>query len=227
MEAFTEGATLAVVFLAVEVMSAPAGTPFHWASNPIVGRLPAAANWLNGLPATGVFATLLALAVLLQALQSLTRFVSLVSVGYFAARCKALVTARIHSQVLSFSFPCASGYKVGISPWLLLVGALVGANGANLGWLPLEPPGAPAGTNPEAAATLQPPAPPAPERPAAPHHQLPDARHHPHPRPRQPMAGARADPDRKAVLERPVELPGAVRGPGLAPPPGSEHPAAQ
>ena len=35
------------------------------------------------------------------------------SVGYFAARCKALVTARIHSQVLSFSFPCASGYKVG------------------------------------------------------------------------------------------------------------------
>ena len=113
LEAFTEGATLAVVFLAVEVLSAPAGTPFNWASNPIVSRLPAAASWLNGLPAIGVFATLLALAVLLQALQSLTRFLSLVSVGYFAARCKALVTARIHSQVLSFSFPCASGYKVG------------------------------------------------------------------------------------------------------------------
>ncbi|MCP9787666.1 ABC transporter ATP-binding protein [Cyanobium sp. Maggiore-St4-Cus] len=113
VEAFTEGATLAVVFLAVEVLSAPAGTPFNWASNPIVSRLPAAANWLNALPATGVFASLLALAVLLQALQSLTRFLSQVSVGYFAARCKALVTARIHSQVLSFSFPCASGYKVG------------------------------------------------------------------------------------------------------------------
>lgn len=113
VEAFTEGATLAVVFLAVEVLSAPAGTPFNWASNPILSRLPAAANWLNGLPATGVFASLLALAVLLQALQSLTRFLSLVSVGYFAARCRALVTARIHSQVLSFSFPCASGFKVG------------------------------------------------------------------------------------------------------------------
>ena len=48
VEAFTEGATLAVVFLAVEVLSAPA-----------------AANWLNGLPATGVFASLLALAVVL------------------------------------------------------------------------------------------------------------------------------------------------------------------
>ena len=113
VEAFTEGATLAVVFLAVEVLSAPADTPFNWTSNPIMSRLPAAANWLNGLLATGVFATLLALAVLLQALQSLTRFLSQVSVGYFAARCKALVTARIHSQVLSFSFPCASGYKVG------------------------------------------------------------------------------------------------------------------
>lgn len=113
VEAFTEGATLAVVFLAVEVLSAPAGSPFNWASNPILSRLPAAANWLNGLPTTGVFASLLALAVLLQALQSLTRFLNLVSVGYFAARCKALVTARIHSQVLSFSFPCASGYKVG------------------------------------------------------------------------------------------------------------------
>ncbi|MCP9791130.1 ABC transporter ATP-binding protein [Vulcanococcus limneticus Candia 3F8] len=113
VEAFTEGATLAVVFLAVQVLSAPAGTPFNWASNPILSRLPAAANWLNGLPATGVFASLLALAVLLQALQSLTRFLILVSVGCFAARCRALVTALIHSQVLSFSFPCASGYKVG------------------------------------------------------------------------------------------------------------------
>ncbi len=113
VEAFTEGATLAVVFLAVEVLSAPAVTPFNWASNPILSRLPAAANWLNGLPTTGVFPSLLALAVVLQALQSITRFLSQVSVGYFAARCKALVTARIHSQVLSFSFPCASGYKVG------------------------------------------------------------------------------------------------------------------
>lgn len=61
VEAFTEVATLAVVFLAVEVLSAPADTPFNWASNPFLSRLPAAANWLNGLPATGVFATLLAL----------------------------------------------------------------------------------------------------------------------------------------------------------------------
>jgi ATP-binding cassette subfamily B protein/subfamily B ATP-binding cassette protein MsbA len=112
LEASTEGATLAVVFLAVEVLSAPAAG-FDWASNPLVGWWPPAAAWLNALPATAVFLSLLSLAVLMQALQSLSKYVYQVSVGYFAARCKALVTARIHQQVLSFSFPCASGYKVG------------------------------------------------------------------------------------------------------------------
>ena len=112
VEAGTEGSTLAVVFLAVEVLSAPA-VGFNWATNPLANWWPAAASWLNGLPATAVFLSLLVLAVLLQALQSLSRFLNLVSVGNFNARCRALVTARIHSQVLSFSFPCASGYKVG------------------------------------------------------------------------------------------------------------------
>lgn len=113
VEALSEGATLAVVFLAVEVLSAPDSSRFNWSSHPLLGLWPAAASWLNSLPATALFISLLTLAVLLQALQSLTRYLNLVSVGYFAARCRTLVTARIHSQVLSFSFPCASGYKVG------------------------------------------------------------------------------------------------------------------
>lgn len=113
LEAFSEGATLAVVFLAVQVLSAPSTAPFNWQSNPLLNWSPAIALWLNNLPPTLLFAGLLGLAVLLQALQSLTRFLGLVSVGYFAARCRALVTARIHSQVLSLSFACASGYKVG------------------------------------------------------------------------------------------------------------------
>jgi len=113
VEAFSEGATLAVIFLAVEVLSAPANEAFNWAGNPIVSRWPEAAAWLSGLPATGVFVSLLALALLLQALQSLTQFLNKVSVGYFAARCRALVTVRIHSQVLGLTYPCASGYKVG------------------------------------------------------------------------------------------------------------------
>jgi len=113
VQAFSEGATLAVVFLAVEALSAPVNQSFDWSTNPILSRLPGAVALLSSLPASGAFVLLLAVAVLLQALQSLASFVNNVSVGFFAARCTALVKARIHSQVLSFSFPCASGYKVG------------------------------------------------------------------------------------------------------------------
>ena len=50
----------------------------------------------------------MAAAVLAQGLQSLMRYGNKVCVGYFAARCRASITALIHRQVLSFSFPCAS-----------------------------------------------------------------------------------------------------------------------
>lgn len=113
VEALSEGVTLAVIFLAVEALSTPAGQAFNWAGNPIFGRLPVAAALLSGLPPVAVIASLLATAVLMQALQSFARYINLVSVGFFAARCRALVTARIHHQVLSLSFACASSYKVG------------------------------------------------------------------------------------------------------------------
>ena len=113
LEAFSEGATLGVVFLAVEVLSAPANTPFDWSNMPLVGKVPEAVGLLSQLPATSLFISLLVLAVLLQIIQSLTQYINLTSIGYFSARCRTLVTARIHAQVLSFSFPCASSYKIG------------------------------------------------------------------------------------------------------------------
>ena len=113
VEAFSEAATLGLVFLAVQVLSAPPGMSFNWATNPLVGRWPALAAWLNGVPAMTQFLCILGLALLVQALQSFTKYLNLLSVGYFAARCRAVVTAQIHTQVLSMSFPCASGYKVG------------------------------------------------------------------------------------------------------------------
>ena len=112
IQAFTEGLTLAVVFLSVEVLSTPVAG-FNWDANPLVGWWPAAVDWLTGLPTTAVFLSLLVLAVLIQALQSVRSFLNKVSVGYFSARLTALMTTRIHSQVLSFSFPCAGSYRVG------------------------------------------------------------------------------------------------------------------
>lgn len=113
LEAVSEGATLAVVFMAVEVLSAPAGEPVGGVVSPLLAGLPMMPSWLNGMPPTALFMCLLALAVLLQIIQSLTRFLQQLSVAYFSARCRALVMAKIHSQVLGFSFPCASRYKVG------------------------------------------------------------------------------------------------------------------
>ena len=113
VEALSEGATLAVVFMAVEVLSSAEGSRFNWSTHPLQDIWPAVASWLNNLPATTLFISLLALAVLLQGLQSLTRYFNAVSVGYFAAECRARVTSRIHSQVLRFSFACSSSYKVG------------------------------------------------------------------------------------------------------------------
>ncbi|MCT0214360.1 ABC transporter ATP-binding protein/permease [Synechococcus sp. CS-1327] len=117
VEAFTEGATLAVIFLAVDLLSRPVsaagGSAMNWASNPLIGRFPGLVEMLTGVPRTPVFLILMSLAVLLQATQSLTRFLNGVSVVYFGARCNALITARIHSQILKLSYPCSSSYRVG------------------------------------------------------------------------------------------------------------------
>ena len=117
VEAFSEGVTLAVIFLAVDLLSRPVsaagGAAIDWASNPLLGRFPLLLELITGLPRLTVFLIMMALAVLLQATQSLSHYLNEVSVGSFAARCNALITARIHSEILSLSYPCASSYRVG------------------------------------------------------------------------------------------------------------------
>jgi subfamily B ATP-binding cassette protein MsbA len=111
--ALSEGATLSVVFFAVEVFSS---TPTHHLSSInkyLSSYLPSLAVWIDSLSTSSIFFILLIVAVLLQAVQSIASFLNQVSVGYFSARCRAIITGLIHSRVLSFSFPCASGYKVG------------------------------------------------------------------------------------------------------------------
>ncbi|MFM9100411.1 MAG: ABC transporter ATP-binding protein, partial [Cyanobium sp.] len=113
LEALTEGATLGVIFLAVKLLTAAEKGSVPWGSNLLLSRLPWLVAWLDAVPAVPLFLALLGLAVLLQAAYSLTRYVNLVSLRYFAARCRAEVTARIHSRILRFSYPWASGYRVG------------------------------------------------------------------------------------------------------------------
>jgi subfamily B ATP-binding cassette protein MsbA len=113
LQAAAEGATLGVMFLAVDLLSRPEGSSINWSSKPILGSLPQLGELLNSLPRNQMFLILLALAVLLKLGQSLAMYVGSVAVGYYANRTSARLTAMLHSQILGFSFPCSSRYRVG------------------------------------------------------------------------------------------------------------------
>jgi subfamily B ATP-binding cassette protein MsbA len=113
IQAACEGATLGVIFLAVDLLSRPEATTMNWSSKPILGSLPQLGEILNILPRNQLFLMLLALAVLLKLGQSVAMYLGAVAVGYYANRTSARLTSMLHSQVLGFSFPCASRYRVG------------------------------------------------------------------------------------------------------------------
>ena len=113
LQAAAEGATLGVMFLAVDLLSRPEGSRIDWSSKPILGSLPQVGELLNSLPRNQMFLILLAVAVLLKLGQSLAMYVGSVAVGYYANRTSARLTALLHSQILGFSFPCSSRYRVG------------------------------------------------------------------------------------------------------------------
>lgn len=103
-QAFSEGATLAVLYVAVELLSGKINIGMaRWASFPI----------FSGTPPDILFVLLLLVAVLLQGIQSLSRYLSKVANGYFSASCRARVTAEVHRQIMQLSYPCSSTYKVG------------------------------------------------------------------------------------------------------------------
>jgi ATP-binding cassette subfamily B protein/subfamily B ATP-binding cassette protein MsbA len=97
-DALGEGATLAVMYGAIRLLS--------------TGSQPQPLASL-GLASPLLFLVFMALAVLLQGLQSLMRYSNAVAVGLFAARCRARITTALHRQILRFSFACASRYRVG------------------------------------------------------------------------------------------------------------------
>jgi len=113
LQAAAEGATLGVVFLAVDLLSKPAGQTIEWSSKGFLGSLPQLAAGLNAMPRNQLFLLILGLAVLLKLLQSLAMYLGSVAMGYYSARTSSRLMAMIHSHILGFSFACASRYRVG------------------------------------------------------------------------------------------------------------------
>ncbi|MDM7951650.1 MAG: ABC transporter ATP-binding protein [Cyanobium sp. CZS 25K] len=113
LQAAAEGATLGVVFLAVDLLSKPVGQTIDWTTKGFLGDLPQLIAALNALPRNELFLLLLGLAVLTKLLQSVAMYLGSLAMGYYGARTSSRLMAMIHSLILSLSFPCSSRYRVG------------------------------------------------------------------------------------------------------------------
>ena len=115
----SEGATLAIIFLSVSLISAPENS--DWSQVSALGSLnhvPWLQGWLNRALSTPtgrdwIFVLLLATAVALQALMALTSYVNSISTAVLGARMGTEITAKLNDRVLSLSFACASRYRIG------------------------------------------------------------------------------------------------------------------
>ena len=110
----SEGATLGVIFLAVRLMTSNSSAAL--VKLPALEGLPWLQQLLAGvsdLPAQTLFLLLLLLAVGLQLLMSLCNYINAVSSDYFGARLYREITDLINRRILSFTYACASRYRVG------------------------------------------------------------------------------------------------------------------
>lgn len=100
--ALLEGSTLGVVYLAIAFLSGDdIPDQLAWFSNQ------------TSLEKEEIFLVLLAVAVILQVLLSASNYLNKVSTAYFSASVQPQVTGKVFERIMSFSFGCASRYKVG------------------------------------------------------------------------------------------------------------------
>lgn len=104
--ALLEGSTLGVIYLAISILSKGAEKE---QSTPFVQRV------LDWIPLTTgqLFIGLMLAAVIIQTLLALSNYFNKLSMAYLSARAQPQVTGKVFDQIMSLSFSCASGYKVG------------------------------------------------------------------------------------------------------------------
>jgi ATP-binding cassette, subfamily B, bacterial MsbA len=104
--ALLEGSTLGVVYLAISLLSNRAqGLQSSSFFKQLLLTVPLSPEFL--------FPGLLGLAVLLQGLLALSSYGNKLSTAYLSSQAQTQVTGRVFEQVMSFSFACASQYKIG------------------------------------------------------------------------------------------------------------------
>lgn len=113
LNAAIEGLTLGLMFMAVKVLSKPEAGTLGIANDHFIRWFPELARWLNQISAFQAFSLLIGSAVVLKLLQGLVLYVGSVSMGYFANRVSRKLTSLLHSQILGYTFSCASRYRIG------------------------------------------------------------------------------------------------------------------
>ncbi len=113
IQAVSEGATLGVIFLAVDLLGKTGAESAAWSQHPTLRLIPGLPEVLGQIPSTTLFLLMLLCAVLLKGIQSISEYLNSVSAGYFSARCRSRVSSYIHHQILGLTYPCASAYRVG------------------------------------------------------------------------------------------------------------------
>ncbi|MFM5980355.1 MAG: ABC transporter ATP-binding protein [Sphaerospermopsis kisseleviana] len=109
--AMFEGGTFGIIFLAVALLSTPQG--IDWNQYAILAGVPGLGSWLNALGQEVLFILLLGLAVTSQIFLGLCNYWNAVTAGDLGIRLQVKFTEYIHRLILSFSFACASRYKIG------------------------------------------------------------------------------------------------------------------
>lgn len=113
LNAAIEGLTLGLMFMAVKVLSKPETGTLDIGNETITKWFPEIVRWLNQISAFQAFSLLIASAVVLKLIQGLFLYLGSVSMGYFANRVSRKLTSLLHSQILGYSFSCASRYRIG------------------------------------------------------------------------------------------------------------------
>lgn len=109
LSATLETATLGIIFLALGVLQ---DNQLPQLPDTIKSTLPWLADRWKG-ENQEVFLLLIGLAVLSQVVRSLMTYISLVSSGDLTARVQAQMTEKVFAHIMSFTFSCASRYKIG------------------------------------------------------------------------------------------------------------------
>jgi subfamily B ATP-binding cassette protein MsbA len=115
----SEGSTLGVIFMAVSLITT--SNTKSWSGLPLIGtalKLPVLGAMLQAVLTsnsgrTSLFITLIGLAVLLQILTAGMSYINNVSAAVLGNRLSRQVASSLHKRILSFSFSCASRYRVG------------------------------------------------------------------------------------------------------------------